>query len=43
MLANGKIKSIDKYNELVLEFHNIQKIIEDEQRHTEIERSFLIK
>lgn len=43
MLANGEIKSIEKYNELTEDFPNIHKIIKDEKKHAQISRSFMIK
>lgn len=43
VLANGEIKSIDKYDKLAKDFPNINKIIKDEKAHAEISRSFIDK
>lgn len=43
MLADGEMKSIEKYNELTEDFPNIHKIIKDEKMHAKISRSFMSK
>jgi len=43
ILASGEIKSIGKYNTMVRNFPNIEKIIKDEAKHAEITRNLIRK